>query len=289
MRLQRTPKSRLIVRAALQTVIATLVAVLLSSGTADAALIGLSSSSTGGVYSIDPATGTATLIVATSPTSLVGATFLGGTLYGSDVCVPCFSVASIDMTTGTATFVSNQDGSSNWHGLASNESAGLMYSIDINDNNILKTLTPSGGVTAIGPGNAGVDGRGMAYADTTGTLYATGGNSLYRVATTTGIATLIGPMGIETSGRIGLAFDPTAAILYANVGTTVGALYTLDTLTGAATLVGLNGVPSIDGLAWTPDSLTAVPEPAALTLVGTALGALAFRRRRPKIQQVSAN
>ena len=121
-------------------------------------MIGLSSASPGAVYDIDASTGVATLRSTTSTfSSFVGATFLDGLLYGSDFCDPsCFKVDAIDPDTGATTLVSDQDGSANWHGLASDESAGLIYAIDINDGNKLKSLTAAGVVTTIGTG-AGIE------------------------------------------------------------------------------------------------------------------------------------
>ena len=122
---------------------------LLLSPISSATLIGISSDfPNGGIYSINPTTGAATLLSSLAGgTSLVGATFLGGTLYGSDL-LPAgggeFFTGSIDPLSGAAAFFSNQDGSSNWHGLASNEAAGLLYAIDINDGNILKSVDLGG-------------------------------------------------------------------------------------------------------------------------------------------------
>jgi hypothetical protein len=41
-----------------------------------------------------------------------------------------------------ATYLFDQGGSPNWHGLASNQGAGLLYSVDNSDNFELKALDP---------------------------------------------------------------------------------------------------------------------------------------------------
>lgn len=252
----------------------------LAVGPANAVLIGVSSGSPGSVYSIDATTGAATLITDITPgsVSLTGASFLGGELYVTDNFASSLLAGTVDTNTGAYTGISDQDGSINWHGLASDEDAGLLYSIDINDNNILKSLAPDGTVTSIGTG-AGIDGRGMAFDDANDILYATGSGGLYTVDTTTGTSTLIGSMGIGT-GRIGLAFDELTGLLYANSSDTQS-LYLVSIITGAATLIGANGIGGIDGLAWIESlEVSDVPVPAALPLFLAGMAGLGFAGRR---------
>ena len=215
-------------------------------------LTALSSASTGALYSVDTTNGAATPLVNTNgSSSFVGLTFLAGTLYGSDLInypggTGGFDVGSID-DTGTISFLSNQNGSSNWHGLASGEAEGRMWSIDINNGNSLTEQFPDGTVNVVG--SSSIQGRGMAYDDGNGILYATGGNGLYTVNTATGESTLVGPMDISTDGYAGLAFDECSGILYMTAGNSTS-LYTLDTSTGSASLVGPTGSTQLDGLAW---------------------------------------
>ena len=81
-----------------------------------------------------------------------------------------------------------------------------MYSIDYNDGFRLKKQYPDGTIVTVGSG-AGCDGRGMAYDDASGILYATGNpsyNGLYTVNTATGGGSYIGNMGSGTSYFFGL-------------------------------------------------------------------------------------
>lgn len=259
-------------------------ATLALCGAAQAGLVGLSSGNPGALFNISSGTGAATHIVDVTPgiTSLVGLEYLGGKYYATDVLPPGsgFAFGTIDPTTGAFTVLNNQGGSANWHGLAGNESAGLLYSIDQDSSNTLVSVTTAGVITNIGATAPTIDGRGMAYDDLNGILYATGGGNLWSVNTTTAVATFIGALGVS-DGVMGLAYDELTQTLYANDGNLNGALYTVNVGSGAATLVGLNGpLPAgtnfLDGLTWVPDA--SVPEPSAFALV--ALGMLALRRRR---------
>jgi len=234
------------------------------------------------VYHIDPGTGQATpttTLAGGQWFSYSGASFLDGDLYASDVYhVGDYTVGTVDLDSGAYTCVGDQHGSWNWHGLASSDAEGIVWSIDLDDGGKLKSMTADGTYTVIGP--TGIDGRGLAYDDQQGILYATGGygspgaTTLYTVDTTTGAATLVGSMGLD-SVLIGLAYDEVNEILYANAvdtaGDNLGRLYTVDVASGATTLVGLNHAGQIDGLAW-------IPEPTGLSIL--ALGGLATIGRR---------
>jgi len=257
-------------------------------GEAEAGLVGLSTE-TSSYYSVDPLTGTATFISASDASaSLVGLSFISDTLFASDIFnVPGHdgaAVVQVNLATGGSSFVSDQGGSVNWHGLASNQVTGLLYSIDFDDDFILKSLDPTTGtITPIGTGT-GIIGAGMEYADSTATLYATGNDTttdLYTVDVATGTASLIGSTGLF-SNATGLAFDETSGTLYMTArpeGEEASNLYQLNTATGAATLIGSTGVAELDGLAWTGDA-TAVPEPSTLVLLGAGLIGVGMNIRR---------
>ncbi|MFO0849654.1 MAG: hypothetical protein U0871_14030 [Gemmataceae bacterium] len=260
---------------------------LASAGPAKAGLIGLDSAfPTPHLYNVSTTTGTATPFVTVTGgfTSLTGLAYLNGTLYATDVLAgQGFKFGSIDMATGAFTVINNQGGSANWHGLAANQAGNVLYSIDIDNGNRLVSVTPAGVITTIGPG-AGIDGRGMAYDNGNGVLYATGsgaGTSLYTVNTTTGLATLVGSTGIS-SGFIGLAFDDATGTLYMTAapgGNGPSNLYTVNTTTGLATLIGATGVSNLDGLEFIPTQAVPAPPAAVLAVLGLA-SVGGFRRLR---------
>jgi MYXO-CTERM domain-containing protein len=224
------------------------------------------------IFRIDPETGAATQFALLSHnTSLVGATFLRGQLYASDVLSfdPVGFYGTFDVN-GQFTPIHDQGFDLNWHGLASSESLGVTWSISQQNNNTLVQTDLNGVMTVIGP--TGIDGRGMAYDDANGILYAVNSTdaSLYTIDILTGLSTRIGATNIPID-MVGLAFDESTGTLYLNEGDATDSLYRVDVLTGAATLIGPNGYGTIDGLAW-------IPSPGAATLL--ALGALAGLRRR---------
>jgi len=227
--------------------------------TAQGQLYGLSTSpnAPGSLYKINIGTGAATLVATVTGagcTSLVGIDFLGSTLYGCDVNVTCagLTFGTINIATGEFTGLSDQAGDANWHGLAGSANEGILYAVSQDGAYVLKSITPYGDISVIG--NTTIAGRGLAYDGNTNTLYAIGNvndNNLYRLNTTTAVATLVGPLGVgSVCDQAGLAFDPFTDTLFLNSGVT-NALYIVNTSTGAATVVGPNSAgPSlmIDGL-----------------------------------------
>lgn len=225
-----------------------------------------------GLFRIDPATGAATKLTSLSHnSSLVGATFLHGELYASDILAfnPTAFYGTLDEN-GQFSGIHDQGFDLNWHGLASSESLGVTWSISQQNNRMLVQTDLNGTITEIGP--TGIDGRGMAYDDTNGILYAVNFEdaSLYTVDVGTGQSTRVGPLGIP-SDLIGLAYDESTQTLYLSEADVTDSLYTVDVTTGAATLIGASGFGYLDGLAW-------IPEPASLALL--AIGALVAVRRR---------
>ncbi|GJM14975.1 MAG: hypothetical protein DHS20C13_03020 [Thermodesulfobacteriota bacterium] len=257
-------------------------------------LIGLSSADVGVLYTISPNTGQATPFVTTDgETSIVGLSYIEGTLYGVDLedypgsPIPDeFTIGSI-ATNGVITFLGDQNGSSNWWGLASDDCGeNILYSTDEDNESILTVQFPNGNTQTIGVGS-GLEFAGLAYDDANEILYGLNveGN-LYTISTTTGDTSLVGATGVSEPGNnMGLAYDERNEILYANNSIE---LYSLNVNTGASTLIGPNNADGeqIDGLAWLdtcgPSPVPTLSEWGLIAMAGVlgVVGFMVMRRRQ---------
>ena len=183
--------------------------------------------------------------------ALTGAEFLNGELWTTDVIFGGYKTVTVNLSTGIFTPRITQPGSNTWHGLAANEATDRLYTVDLTGQPTLLSMTTAGVITPIGPtadihglaydnssgvlwgvnfttlfridpltgapltiGSLGPGSStnalmGLAFAN--GTLFLASKNSLYRVNTGTGLATLIGPNGFAVNGIDGLAtFEPQA-------------------------------------------------------------------------------
>jgi len=195
------------------------------------------------IYELSTVDGSASLVVELDTrASFVGLAYLDGVVYGTDVVDDTWVLQSIDLNTGVTTFVSDQDGSIDWHDLTANTRTGLLYSHDFEDDERLKTVDPHTGVvkTISGPQNPPI--AGSAYHAKTNTLYGTFLTDLYAIDVTDGSRTLIGSHGIGSEFQAGLAFENDVLYMVRPSG-----LYTVDLSTGAATLIGEHGL-ELDGL-----------------------------------------
>jgi hypothetical protein len=267
------------------------ITILTVTAPAGAGLLGLSSSTPGSVYDVNPATGAASLITnLTGPfsTDFPGLEVLASTVYATDVFDLALGGAhfgTIDLTTGAFISINDQGGSGFWAALAADPAANLLYTVDLAQSTFpLLSVTPLGVISTIGDTNQFIG--GLAFDSDSNVLYGADGTSLYTIDTATGAATLVGITGISNSSP-GLAFDTESDILYLNVGGSdpnADNLYQVDTGTGLATLVGPNGPTEglgIMGLAFVPS--VAVPEPATapLLVIGTVgLVVWAYLRQR---------
>jgi hypothetical protein len=276
-------------------------------------LYGITDGPTGGIYSIDQTSGTATLINNLSGSGAntnnnfagIGFGYLNGTAYASDVMATFGSnptqvttFGSVSLTTGVYSPISTLNGAT-VSSLAANPTAGLLYGIN-NGSNTLEQITTAGAISTIGTvGALGQTFNGIAFDSLNSTLYGVGGdNNLYSINTSTGVATQVGGTTGLAGTFDGMTFDPTTGKLYVDDNNALtGSLYTLNLTTGAASLVGAGDNGSAaenDGYGITGIVSTAVPEPGTVALSAFALPALGvwvFRQRKrsaPSVATVSA-
>jgi hypothetical protein len=185
--------------------------------------------------------------------NVTGAEFLNGELWITDVIFGGYKTGTVDLSTGGFTPRITQPGSNTWQSLAANEATDMFYTVDLSGQPTLLSMTTGGAISSIGstadirglaydnlngilwgvnattlfridtlsgapttigslgPGSNTAARLGLAFAD--GTLFLTSNNSLYRVNTATGLATLVGANGLTAVGIDGLAaLGPTASV-----------------------------------------------------------------------------
>jgi hypothetical protein len=239
------------------------------------------------LYTVDPGTAEATVVTDIDDRFRLpsgGATFLRGKLYLSNVWFDegnndtTLSLGTLDTMTGEITRFIEQgpvtgSGGNNWNGLASDESAGLLYTVEkgvigggAGDETLL-AIDLDGVVTTIRD-DLPIVGDGLAFDDVRGVIYATDGRTgtMHTIDPTTGETTLLGPIGVQVPfGRsFGLAYDEACEVLYAMVGrgadsssTIPDYLYRVDTETGAFELVG--ETQFLPALAWGAEGFDGFP------------------------------
>ncbi len=220
------------------------------------------------LYSIDPTTGTSTLIGDTGLAEINGLAWDGSTLYAFTTDADLYAV---DLTTGAAALVGSNDAIVPEGGMTFG--AGTAYTVDVDELTTVDLAT--GGLSFVGSlGPAANDVSGLAYADGEAPViygYSLNGDledTLVAIDPTTGVATTIGGTGLDATNVGGLDVDPMGGALYLTDG---GSLFTVDTGTGATTLVGDLGLAGFSGIAF-------VPAPGSVALLCGA-GLLARRRR----------
>ena len=114
--------------------------------------------------------------------------------------------------------------------------------------------------------------HGLAYDDTTGTMYACGATDLFTINMETGVATLVGSFGISGSVMIGIACDGYGKMYGEDLHT--DSFYSIDPTTGVATLIGPLGIDLNHGQDMAIDKEEGICYLAAFTVHAGNEGAL---------------
>ncbi|MDX2147166.1 MAG: hypothetical protein SFZ23_06550 [Planctomycetota bacterium] len=218
------------------------------------------------LYSINPSTGSATLIGNTGLRQIAGLDWDGGS--GRLIALTASGDSfALNTSTGAATRVVDANFGVP-EGSIALETAGTFAPIFDN----LHRWNGAGwslvGPSGLAPGAdiSGLDGTGTALFGLA--LNDARADQLVRFDTNTGVASVVGDTGTNGLAVGGLAFDWDLGRLFMTDGLN---LYSINTSTGAASSIGSLGVAGFSGLAY-------VPAPGAATMV--LAGALAASRRR---------
>lgn len=279
----------------LASVAMSLVLLLLVGGRAQAALIGATGTGggTGTLVSIDPLTGTATVIGLTNDGignnyRLTGLAFdpFSGVLYGSSgnsSPTNPGTLVTVDPMTGLVTLIGSYGTGGTMADLTFTPDGTLYGWLEPSADDMYSINRSTGAATLIGDSGLGTFGSGIA-SNGSGVIYFAGSSDngpLRTINRVTGVPTDVvtlggGPVG---GGPINaLAFSP-SGVLYGINGSfgTTTYLITVNTTTGSITSIG-QSFDRLDAIAFGSD---AVPEPTTMSLL--AAGCLAgwvLRRRR---------
>ncbi|MCW5519642.1 T9SS type A sorting domain-containing protein [Aureitalea sp. L0-47] len=169
-----------------------------------------------------------------------------GTMYALDF--DNTELVIIDTATGAATSVGPLTGLLAGHfpeGISLDPTTGTMYALSTDGatTQLYTVDTTTGTLTPVGAGTGNslgiwleIDNSGVGY------MADVGDDNLYSVDLSTGVGTLIGPLGVDINFVQEATVDPTTDILYAGIydgANTV--ISTVDKNTGAATPLGISG------------------------------------------------
>ena len=187
------------------------------------------------LYTVDVATGSATLVGTSTPPGGQSWTGLSGTpdgtLYGLTTDITVSTLVTVDPGTGAVTVLGTLPGLAGGIDLAYNTDDDMIYIVDL--------------VT----------------------------DSLFRVDPTTLATTLVGSLGAAPNYAQGMDYEEESGVLYWAAYTTTGELRIIDTTTGASTLVGaFPGGAEVDCLAFPTGGQSDVPWLSEDPISGTVSG-----------------
>jgi len=122
-------------------------------------------------------------------------------------------------------------------------------------------------------GNTSGNINGLTFA-TDGTLYGSGGNSLYTIDLGTGASSLVGSGNYSSAGD--LAFDDMGNLYLSSSTGPDNSLWSLDTSTGAGTLIGDIGYNGVYGLNYHNNTLYGFTSSSKTLMIDTTTGAGTF-------------
>ncbi len=241
---------------------------LCAATSANATLYYSEDSNSNGLFSLNTTTGAATLVgsgITTVSGSTVGLAPSANPsqLWGSKP----FGLLNISSDgSGAAT-----TGNNGMEGLGFDPNTGMLYyainggfgTVNTGTGVLAPLAAPGADVEGLAFGRGGIFGL-----DTASNL------SFYNIGLNSW--SLIGATGLSTGFNKGLAYDPTADILYAIDGQSAN-LYSLNADNGASSIIGSTGRGAAQGgLAF----VSQVPEPTTLALMGLGLAGIGYRRKR---------
>jgi hypothetical protein len=214
-----------------------------------------------GLFSIDPSSGTVTLVLS-STRRVEGLAFDSntGTLYGIENLTGDNLLVEIDPESGTISDIGFVTGYTEITAMTFDPMTGKAFALDQQTTTLLEIDLSTGAGASIG-GFGFAAANALAAHPTTGNLFAGVGvapGSLAEIDKTTGNGSLIGSTG--TNVVAGLAFHPETGELYGAAQITGGGclLVTIDTLTGTATVIGETGGFCIASIAFSEPILLSV-------------------------------
>ena len=171
-------------------------------------IVWVTSTTLDSLFTVDLATGTATLVGAYGDPAVVmhGLEYVGATdtLYG--LSSHNNGLYNINKTTGVATLIGTS-GLTSFTNLGWNSVTGVMYATNSGTDSLYTINLATGAATLVGALGSGVaNPNGLAFDPDTGVLYMVDNNTdtFYTVSMATGAATPIGPMG--AGNLLGLAY-----------------------------------------------------------------------------------